>query len=90
MLGSTWNNDSDVSSLLALRPTVEDMHLILEPMCYLFEDGFAGKIKYDKKSNRYKCVYDKKISSIAEENQRQVSKQLIDYFFEKYSATYQQ
>jgi hypothetical protein len=90
MFGTFRNVDDDVETLLVYRPTVEDMRLILEPMCYLFGDGHAGKIKYDKKSQKYKCVIDNDASSKAEENQLQVSKQLIEYFLEIYTAPYRQ
>jgi hypothetical protein len=57
-------------------------------MCYRFGEGYAGKIKYDKKRKRYHCVWDSKASAKAEENELQVSKQLVEYFTEKYIAPY--
>ena len=90
MFGTFRNVDGDVERLLVWRPSVEDMELILEPMCYLYGDGNAGKIKYDKKSKKYKCVIDSKASAKADGNQLQVSKQLIEYFTERYIAPYRQ
>jgi hypothetical protein len=82
--------DDVIERLLVWRPSVYDMRLILTPMSYLYGDGNAGTIKFDKKSKKYKCLIDKNASSKAEENERQVSKQLVEYFLEKYSVPYQQ
>jgi hypothetical protein len=34
--GTYWSPDDKVKNLLEYRPSIEDMKLILEPMCYLF------------------------------------------------------
>jgi hypothetical protein len=89
MFGTFRNVDDDVEKLLVYRPSVEDMRLILEPTCYGFGEGDAGKIKYDEKHKKYKCVINSKASDEAVKTQHQISKQLVEYFTEKYRAPYQ-
>jgi hypothetical protein len=54
-----WSTDDGVKKLLEYRPSIEDMKLILEPICYLFigsavnlaEQLFGRVIKLAGESN---------------------------------------
>ena len=106
-----WKTDAKVDELLKYRPSIKDMRVILQPMCYLFKEydnTNASKALYDdrythwtmsklgfyseKELSRFKR--DMENSSIKDINkireyQLQLSRQLVEYFLEKYSAPYQ-
>lgn len=108
-----WVTDANVNKLLEYRPSIKDMNVILEPMCYLIKDSGTGKIsrvRYDEwyKPHIAKRFFEegyserqmKRIRHDLEngavkdtvkvrEYQLQLSRQLVDYFLEKYSAPYQ-
>jgi hypothetical protein len=100
-----WRTDSNVDELLKYRPSIRDMKIILQPMCYLFENS---KVLYDE---RYKEVLlekldlsERQLKSMkrnledgsvkdwvkARDYQLQLSRKLVEYFLEKYSVPYQQ
>jgi hypothetical protein len=66
-----WSTDRNVTKLLAYRPSIEDMKLILEPMCYLFIGNAAH--------------LGKKITE-CDEYFHTLQKQPIEYFLVKYSS----
>jgi hypothetical protein len=74
-----------VNTLLIYRPSIEDMQLILEPMCYLFRNDAVKDIIYDKKKGILYNAYKHGKTGKAFEYQKQLSIQLIEYFIEKYS-----
>jgi hypothetical protein len=110
-----WRTDANVNKLLKLRPSVQDMQLILEPMCYLIGfDSNQSKVakalynytkdaKYkaewldklnwsEKELKRFKArqefdtVLKTKFNAAeARTHQLMLSRQLVDYFLEKYS-----
>jgi hypothetical protein len=70
--GTYWSTDGNVKKLLAYRPSIKDMKLILEPMCYLFI-GDAARLG-------------KKITTERDEYFHILQKQLVECFLEKYSS----
>ena len=66
-----WSTDHNLRKLLAYRHSIEDMKLILEPMCYLFIGDAAH--------------FDKKITE-RDEYFYTLQKQLVKWFLEKYSS----
>ena len=69
--GTYWSTDHNLRKLLAYRHSIEDMKLILEPMCYLFIGDAAH--------------FDKKITE-RDEYFYTLQKQLVKWFLEKYSS----
>src|SRR5918995_3797064 len=47
-----WKTDAKVDELLKYRPSIKDMRVILQPMCYLFKE-------YDN-TNASKALYDER------------------------------
>jgi hypothetical protein len=72
MRGTYWSTDGNVRKLLTYRPSIEDMKLILEPMCYLFIGNATHLGK--KTTERDEYFYD-------------LQKQLTGYFLEKYGSS---
>jgi hypothetical protein len=72
MRGTYWSTDGNIRKLLVYRPSIQDMKLILEPMCYLFigDAAYLGK----KATERDEYFYT-------------LRKQLVEYFLEKYSSS---
>jgi hypothetical protein len=66
-----WSTDDRVKKLLVYRPSIEDMRLILEPMCYLFTGDPAHLAKRITERDDYFHTLQKK---------------LVEYFLEKYSS----
>jgi hypothetical protein len=67
-----WHIDCNLRKLLAYRPSIEDMKLILEPMCYLFIGNAAHLGKKITERDEYFHT---------------LQKQLVEWFSEKYSMT---
>jgi hypothetical protein len=72
MRGTYWSTDANVRKLLKYRPSIEDMKLILKPMCYLFIGDAAHLGK--RTTERVEYFY-------------ALQKQLVEYFLEKYSLS---
>jgi hypothetical protein len=110
-----WRTDSNVDRLLQFRPSIEDMKLILEPMCYLFKDSKMlykhyeyykphilekldwsehelerRKRRWENNAVRHLTKGTSKEVSEARDYQLQLSRQLVEYFLEKYSSPYQE
>jgi hypothetical protein len=66
-----WSTDDRVKKLLEHRPSIEDMKLILELICYLCIGNAAH--------------FDKKITE-RDEYVHTLQKQLVECFLEKYSS----
>ena len=64
--------EANLEKLLSFRPTMEDMKLILEPMCYLSNPN-SKLITYPESLQRdkYRII---------------LRQQLVEYFLEKYTA----
>jgi hypothetical protein len=110
-----WEIDANVDELLRYRPSIKDMKVIIQPMCYLLDGNKnpnLNKVMYDDRY-RYIAMQKLDLSSMKElentrrsyekyliregfdidkarEHQLQLSRQLVEYFLEKYSAPYQQ
>jgi hypothetical protein len=99
-----WVTDRNVNRLLEFRPSIEDMKLILEPMCYLFEHSkklyderyksyLLKKLDWSEhKLERLKRVWENesvKDTTKIHDYQLQLSRQLVEHFLEKYSSQYQ-
>jgi hypothetical protein len=104
----SWITDPNVDKLLKYRPSIEEMNVILEPMCYLLKNGNSKFLQTKFESKSYKSllkeawskddylrlksrltpVLEKKVVKIrkARAYQLQLSRQLIEYFLEKYST----
>jgi hypothetical protein len=63
------STELNLEKLLSLRPSIEDMKLILEPMCYLSNSKL---MTYGESLQRYKY-------------QITLQQQLIEYFLDKYN-----
>jgi hypothetical protein len=70
MRSTYWSTDGRVKKLLEYRPSIEDMKLILEPMCYLFTGNAAHLGKKAAERDEYFHT---------------LQKQLIEYFLESKS-----
>ena len=68
--GTYWSTDGNLRKLLAYRPSIEDMKLILEPMCYLPQSKTLLTYNESVKRDRYFGT---------------LQQQLIEYFLEIYS-----
>jgi hypothetical protein len=66
-----WSTDDRVKKLLEYRPSIEDMKLIPEPMCYSFIGNAAHLGKKITERDEYFHT---------------LQKQFIEYFLEKYSS----
>ena len=64
--------EANLEKLLSFRPTIEDMKLILEPMCYLSNPN-TTLITYSESLQRdkYRII---------------LQQQLVEYFLDKYAA----
>jgi hypothetical protein len=71
MRGTYWSTDDNVKKLLEYRPSIDDMKLILEPMCYLL---VGDPVRLGKKITK------------RDEHFHILQKQLIEWFLEKYSS----
>jgi hypothetical protein len=104
----SWMSDPNVDKLLKYRPSIEEMKVILEPICYLKDRNHKIiRTIFDDERNKspLKRVWSKewdlrdlkrlrralgkkaiKNSGKARAYQVQLSRQLIEYFLEKYST----
>jgi hypothetical protein len=68
--GTYWSPDDNLRNLLTYRPSIEDMKLILDPMCYLPQSKTLLTHNEEVKRDRYFGT---------------LQQQLIEYFLEIYS-----
>ena len=97
-----WRTDSNVNELLKYRPSIRDMKVIIQPMSLLFENsktlyddrygywllqklGLSSMKELEKFKQSYEDYHIKDIGKIRD-YKLQLSRQLVDYFLEKYSA----
>lgn len=101
-----WRTDTKVDELLKYRPSIKEMKIIIQPMSFLFENskilyddryrywilqklGYSSMKELEKLKQYYEDHYIKDIGKIRD-YKLQLSRQLVEYFIEKYSAPHQQ
>ena len=101
--GGKWRTDAKVDELLKYRPSINDMKVIIQPMSFLFKNSrvlYDGRYRYwllqkldlssmkelENFKQSYEDHYIKDIGKIRD-YKLQLSRQLLDDFLEKYSAS---